>query len=216
MLAAASVEDASAGGPAWGGSHPLVLASESATRRAVLADAGITCESLASGIDERALQSGLDDTGAEEIAAALARAKALAVGAARPGRLVLGADQVLEYRGRLLHKAGSREEASEQLLSLSGHTHRLISAFALTQDGAVLAAGRDEARLTMRDLDRRAIALYLDRGGAVASVGCYAIEGLGIHLFERVEGEHTTILGLPCSRFSPRCAGSAISSSRAS
>ena len=177
-----------------------MLASASPTRRALLRAAGLPFRSVPASIDERALERDFDN-GAEppRLADHLARAKGLAVSAACPQDLVLGADQILDLDGRRLHKAGSRAEAAAQLLVLAGRTHRLTSAFALVRGGAVVAAGSDVATMTMRGLDPATAAAYVDRAGdeATGSVGGYAVERIGIHLFERIEGEHTTILGLP-------------------
>lgn len=187
-----------AGSP-WLGGAALVLASASPTRRALLEAAGLPCRSVPARIDERALEGDLHEAEPAGVAEHLARAKALAVSAAEPQALVLGADQILDIDGRRLHKAGCRSEALAQLLVLAGRTHRLTSAFVLAERGRVVATGSGVATLTMRDLDREAAAAYLDLAGpeASASVGGYAVEGVGIHLFERIEGEHTTILGLP-------------------
>ena len=132
-----------------------------------------------------------------ELALALARAKALSAEA--PGALVIGADQVLSLGSGLIHKSRDRAEAKATLGLLSGRSHRLTSAFALARDGEILAAEADTAEMTMRPLDPAALDLYLDAAGpdVLASVGVYQWEGLGAHLFARVEGDHSTILGLP-------------------
>lgn len=185
----------------WSGSAPLLLASASPTRRALLEGAGIPVEAEAPGVDERAVEAaaqgeGLDPSG---LAARLAAEKALAVSRRRPGRLVVGADQVLDLGGRVLHKAPDREAAVEKLLGLAGRRHSLRSAVALAQDGALVDGFLESAALAMRPLDRPAIELYLDLAGAdvLGSVGAYRIEGLGVHLFAQVRGDHATILGLP-------------------
>jgi septum formation protein len=185
----------------WTGAEPLLLASASRTRRALLESAGIPVETEAPGVDERAVEAaaageGLDPEG---LAARLAAAKALAVSGRHPGRLVLGADQVLELDGRVLHKAADRAAAIDKLLALAGRRHALRSAVALAQDGAVVETFGESAVLAMRTLDRTAIERYLDSAGpgVLGSVGAYQIEGLGMHLFAGVEGDHATILGLP-------------------
>ena len=116
-----------------------------------------------------------------------------------PGRLVLGADQTLARGATLFGKPANRAEAAAQLRSLRGRTHELHSALALVRDGQALFECVDSARLTMRDISDRFLDDYLDMAGdtALASVGGYQLEGLGIHLFERVEGDYFTILGLP-------------------
>jgi septum formation protein len=175
----------------------LALASASLTRRRLLEAAGLPFEVVTPDVDERALEAGMPGAAPDELALALARAKALSPKA--PGALVIGADQVLSLDGRLFHKSATREQALDTLGRLSGRTHRLISAFALVRDGEVLACEAESADMTMRPLDARALALYLDAAGpgVLGSVGVYQWEGMGAHLFERVEGDHSTILGLP-------------------
>lgn len=177
----------------------LVLASSSATRAALLAASGIGVDAMGASIDERAVEADLGDVSAKEIAMRLAEAKALAVSALHPHRLVLGADQTLEVEGLKLHKASDRAAARETLLRLSGRTHRLYSGLALAQGGTVLWSHVEEARLAVRPLSNDFIEVYLDLMGnkALSSVGAYQYEGLGIHLFERIEGDQSTILGLP-------------------
>ena len=116
-----------------------------------------------------------------------------------PGRLVLGADQTLARGNKRFSKPANRAAAAEQLRALRGRTHELHSALALVRDGAVLFDCVDSARLTMRNISDRFLDDYLDMAGdaALASVGAYQLEGIGIHLFERVEGDYFTILGLP-------------------
>jgi septum formation protein len=159
--------------------------------------AGLPFEIVAASVDERAIEAGLRTAAPAELALALARAKAL--GAKAPGALVVGADQVLSLDGRVFHKSTTREEALSTLALLSGRTHILTSAFALAHDGEILAADSKTAQMTMRPLDLAALELYLDAAGpdALGSVGVYQWERLGIHLFERVVGDHSTILGLP-------------------
>jgi septum formation protein len=185
----------------WIGSSPLILASKSASRRALLGAAGVPFEVDPAGVDERAVEDGLILQGEPGIvlALALARAKALTVSARRPGALTLGADQTLTLDGRPMHKAPTRAAAAAALEAMSGRSHRLASAFALARDGAVLAEDGDSAEMTMRALDATQIARYLDIAGpaVLASVGAYQIEGLGAHLFETISGDYATILGLP-------------------
>ena len=129
----------------------------------------------------------------------LARAKANAVAHSVPGRLVLGADQTLARGNHRFSKPADRAAAADQLRALRGRTHELHSALALVRDGAVLFDCVDSARLTMRDISDRFLENYLDMAGeaALASVGGYQLEGIGIHLFERVDGDYFTVLGLP-------------------
>ena len=183
----------------WRGVEPLVLASTSAVRQAMLRAAGVPFDVHPAQIDERAVER---DTGAKEageVASLLAHAKAAAVAARMPGRLVLGADQTLALGARRFSKPADQVEARDQLRGLSGHTHELHSAIALMRDEALVFAHVDVARLTMRALSDDFLTRYLDTMGSAVtrSVGGYQLEGLGIHLFERIDGDHFTILGLP-------------------
>jgi septum formation protein len=183
----------------WRGTHPLILASQSRTRHALLANAGISLEAVPADIDERELQqnSGLSAPG--EIAALLARRKAVSVSLQQPGRFVVGADQTLARGARLFAKPAGRAQAAEQLRALAGGSHELHSAVAVVHDGKILFEAVNIARMTMRQLGEREIDAYLDAAGeaVTTSVGAYQLEGLGVHLFERIEGDHFTILGLP-------------------
>jgi septum formation protein len=191
----------SGGAGLWISPRALVLASGSITRRDMLMAAGVPVETVKPAVDERAVEMPLLAAGESpaRIALALAVAKASAVSAQQPGRLVLGADQTLACAGETFHKAADRSAAARQIAALAGRDHELHSAFALVRDGEVLAEGQQTARLTMRSLTPAFIDGYLDRVGAAAlsSVGGYQIEGLGVQLFERIEGDHFTILGLP-------------------
>jgi septum formation protein len=183
----------------WRGKHPLVLASQSLTRQALLANAGIDFEALAADLDERAMQraSGLSAPG--DIAALLAREKALSVSSRQPGKYVIGADQTLAQGERLFSKPAGRSQAAEQLRALAGRRHELHSAVAVARDGEILFETVVIAGMTMRRLGEAEIDAYLDQAGeaVTSSVGAYQLEGLGVHLFERIEGDHFTILGLP-------------------
>jgi septum formation protein len=183
----------------WRGKHPLILASQSRARQALLANAGIAFEAVPAGIDEREIQqaSGLAAPG--EIASLLARQKALRVSSHQPDRIVVGADQTLALAKQLFSKPAGRAQAADQLRTLAGNSHELHSAVAVARDGKVLFETVSVARMTMRQLSEAQINAYLDEAGAAVttSVGAYQLEGLGIHLFERVEGDHFTILGLP-------------------
>jgi len=183
----------------WRGKDPLILASQSRARQMLLANAGISYEAIPADIDERALQkdSGLSAPG--EIARLLAAEKARFVSSQNPGRYVVGADQTLAVGGRLFSKPAGRAAAAEQLRLLAGQRHELHSAFAVARDGKILLADVSIAGMTMRRLSASEIEAYLDQAGeaVTTSVGAYQLEGLGAHLFERIEGDHFTILGLP-------------------
>jgi septum formation protein len=183
----------------WRGKYPLILASQSRSRQTLLADAGINFEAVPAEIDERAVQQASNLTAPAAIARLLAREKSLAVSAVMPGRLVVGADQTLALGSRLFSKPVGRAQASEQLRALAGGTHELHSGVAVARDGKILFADVTSARMTMRKLGEAEIDAYLDEAGEVvtSSVGAYQLEGLGVHLFERIEGDHFTILGLP-------------------
>jgi septum formation protein len=179
----------------------LVLASSSPARVAVLAAAGVVFAVRPAAIDERAVEAPLTARGGTpaEAAATLAEAKALAVSREAPGALVIGADQTLDVEGARLTKPGSLADARDQLARLSGRTHALNSAVAVARDGVVLWRHGDVARLTMRTLSAGAIDAYLAEVGdkALLSVGAYQIEGPAVRLFERIDGDFFTILGLP-------------------
>jgi septum formation protein len=183
----------------WRGQHPLILASQSRARQMLLANAGISFEAVPADIDERSVQknSGLSAPG--EIAGLLAREKACFVSSKNSGRYVVGADQTLALGSRLFSKPAGRAQAADQLRLLAGGTHELHSAVAVARDGKIVFSDVSVARMTMRRLDERAIEAYLDQAGqaVTTSVGAYQLEGLGVHLFERIEGDHFTILGLP-------------------
>lgn len=183
----------------WLTPQPLVLASRSDVRGKMLAAAGLRIEIRPSQVDERAVESRAGAADAAAVARYLARAKADAVAASLPGRLILGADQTLARGNRRFSKPADRAGAIEQLRALRGRTHELNSALALVRDGTELFACVDTAKLTMRNFSDRFLENYLDMAGAAAmnSVGGYQLEGIGIHLFERVEGDYFTILGLP-------------------
>jgi septum formation protein len=183
----------------WRGQEPLVLASQSKARQMLLANAHIEFESDPADIDERAIQasSGLSAPG--EIANLLAREKARNVSVRRPSRYVVGADQTLALGARIFNKPAGRAQAADQLRALAGHCHELHAAVAVARDGKLLFEHVSIARMSMRQLGDAEINRYLEEAGnaVTSSVGAYQLEGLGIHLFERIEGDHFTILGLP-------------------
>jgi septum formation protein len=183
----------------WRGKYPLILASQSRARQALLANAGINFNAVPTEIEERAVQqaSGLSTPG--DIAALLAREKAISVSSRQPDRFVVGADQTLALGARLFSKPAGRAQAADQLRALAGRSHELHSAVAVARDGKILFEGAAIARMTMRRLGEAEIDAYLDEAGeaVTTSVGAYQLEGLGVHLFEHIEGDHFTILGLP-------------------
>ena len=183
----------------WLASDPLLLASRSAPRRTLLEAAGVPVELHPADIDERGVEAGATSAAPGDIAALLARAKASVVAGLRPGRLVLGADQTLALGAKRFAKPADRAAAHNQLRALSGRTHELHSAIAFVQDGTVVFEYVGAARLTMRTLSDQFLDRYLNTVGdaATTSVGAYQIEGVGVQLFERVEGDYFTILGLP-------------------
>ena len=183
----------------WRGKTPLILASQSRTRRALLLSAGIEFETIPADIDERAVQQASRLSAPAEIAALLAREKALSVSTQKPARFVVGADQTLALGFRLFNKPDDRAQAKEQLRALAGHCHELHSAVAVARDGNLLFEAVSIARMTMRQLGEAEIEAYLHEAGdaVTSSVGAYQLERLGVHLFERIEGDHFTILGLP-------------------
>jgi septum formation protein len=187
--------------PVWRGPAPLILASRSRSRRALLSAVGLDVEAVAADIDERALEDRRLAAGAslEGLATELARAKALAVSALRPDAYCLGADQTLTLEGRIFHKSRDFAQAALSLAELAGKTHHLTSAFCVARGGESLVADSESASLRMRPLDPATISRYLDRAGPeiLECVGAYQVEGLGAHLFDRIEGDHSVVLGLP-------------------
>jgi septum formation protein len=179
----------------------IVLASQSATRVAILRNAGLDFEAAPADVDERGIEADLIAGGATatEIALALAEAKAEAVAEHYPEAIVIGADQTLDAEGERWHKPATRAEARSQLTALSGRTHHLRSAVVGMREGAVRYRRIDTAAMTMRHFGADEIDAYLDRVGdrALSSVGAYQIEGPGIQLFERIEGDYFTVLGPP-------------------
>jgi len=185
--------------PLWLAPQPLILASRSSARRAMLEAVGIPIDLAAVDIDERAVEAQASPASACDAARILADEKALVGSQHWPGRTVVGADQTLVLGSRTFTKPQDRSGAEAQLRALSGQSHELHSAVAVARDGHVLFGHTDSARLTMRMLSDRFIQAYLSAvgGRAMSSVGAYQLEGLGAHLFERVEGDYFTILGLP-------------------
>ena len=176
--------------------QPLVLASQSAARRTMLLGAGIPIEVVPAALDEREVAERA--SGPAAVAPLLAREKALAVAVRLPGRAVLGADQTLLLGEQQFTKPADRAAAREQLRMLRGRSHELRSALAIARDSTIVFEHGEAARLTMRGFSDDFLERYLDAAGSAVtqSVGGYQVERLGIQLFERVEGDHFTILGL--------------------
>jgi septum formation protein len=180
-------------------SAPLILASKSASRRAMLDAAGVAYQAVPAALDERAREAGLADASPAEVAEALAVAKAAAVAADFAEALVLGSDSLVVCAGRRFDKPATREEAGEHLRFFSGRVMELHSGAALVRGNTCEWSHSALARLHVRELSEDFIAEYLAAEWPAVShtVGCFRIEALGVQLFERVEGDHFTILGMP-------------------
>jgi septum formation protein len=180
---------------------PLILASASTARAQMLRAAGVEIEIVPARVDEGELKLSLKQQNAdpETAAIALAELKALQVSRGRPGRLVLGADQMLDCDGAWFDKPESRAAARDQLLALRGKTHRLTSAAVLARDGRRIWHHAAAARLTMRAFTEAFLDRYLDeaRDAVLSAVGAYQLEGLGAQMFKQIDGDFFTILGLP-------------------
>ena len=179
---------------------PVFLASTSASRSTLLRNAGVAFESVSPGVDEDAAKAALlgEGAGPRDIADALAELKAIRVSGRRPG-LVIGADQTLDLDGELIDKAGSLDEARDRLIRLRGRRHRLHSAVVVARDGSPIWREVQTASLEVRDFSDDFLDSYLARLGpaVLSSVGCYHLEGEGVQLFHRIEGDYFAILGLP-------------------
>lgn len=180
---------------------PLVLATASETRIAMLTAAGLAFDSQPARVDEETIRRALEAESARprDIADALAETKALKISGKRPDALVIGSDQVLELDGQIFAKPESQEQAREQLMALRGKTHRLLSAVVVCRAGEPLWRHIGEARLTMRDFSEPWLDQYIPRNWDKIrhSVGGYRLEEEGIRLFSSIQGDHFTILGLP-------------------
>lgn len=177
----------------------LILASRSAARRTMLTGAGVAFEAEDAGVDEDAIKAALPDHAPADLAMELAKAKALAVSQREGNAWVLGSDQVLAFNGGLVSKARTLAEARTRLSAMRGRTHALHSAVALAHGGSVVWSGVDTARMEMRGFSDAFLGAYLAIEGEalLASVGAYRLEGMGAQLFERVEGDYFTVLGMP-------------------
>lgn len=178
----------------------LTLASKSAARTTVLSGAGVPFATAGAGVDEDAVKRALlaEGAGPKEIAGALAEAKAVAVSTGREG-LVIGADQTLDLNGELYDKVDTIEAARARLLALRGKPHQLHSAVAVAEAGRIVWRETVSATLTMREFSEAFLEVYLaeEGGAALGSVGCYRLEGPGVQLFSKIQGDYFTILGLP-------------------
>ena len=183
----------------WRSDKPLLLASRSASRQMLLRNAGIPFEAVPADIDEREIERGAELKTPGEIAELLATLKAVHVANHFHLRWILGADQTLSLGDKIFSKPAGRADAFKQLKQLAGKTHELHSALAMVRHEDVVWRSVSVARLTMRALSDAQIEKYLDAAGdkVTTSVGAYQLEGLGVHLFEQIDGDHFTILGLP-------------------
>ena len=186
------------------GSHrKLILASASKVRAQMLRNAGLIFDVVPADVDEEAIRAALDDGGEtsapSDIAVVLAQTKATIVSERHPDALVIGADQILSCEDEIYAKPANKNEARDQLLRLRGRSHRLISAAACAENGAVAWYHEESAHLTMRDFSNEFLGTYLATAGTAvtASVGAYQVEGLGIQLFSSIAGDYFTVLGLP-------------------
>lgn len=163
--------------------------------------AGLAFETESAAIDERAVEASLEDSGLlpEDVAMVLAEAKAVAVSEKRRDAIVIGSDQVLSLGDEILHKCQTMDEARQRLLQLSGKTHHLNAAIIIARNGEALWRHAEIARMTMRDLDPGFVGRHLAQVGdkILQSVGAYQYEGEGLQLFDRIEGDYFTIVGLP-------------------
>jgi septum formation protein len=181
----------------------LVLASGSAARRALLDGAGLVFEVRTPDVDEDAIRSTLlantEDTQAVDVARALAVAKACAISGQVSDAVVIGADQVLVLDGAIFSKPGNLDEARSHLSQLRGKTHELISAVALARHGEVFWKTSERAQMSVRNFSDEFLERYLELMGerVLRSVGCYELESTGVQLFDHIDGDYFTILGLP-------------------
>jgi len=179
----------------------IVLSSTSASRRRLLSQSGIYFDTAKPPVDEAPIKARLKQGGASaaDVAEALAEAKANSVADILPGHYVIGADQMLECEGVWFDKPENRDGARQQLLALRGKTHQLITAAVIAHEGRIIWRHTEVAQMTMRDFSDEFLATYLDKAGdaLTGSVGAYEVEGIGVQLFAKIEGDYYSILGLP-------------------
>jgi len=181
----------------------LTLASASAVRKRLLQEAGLEVKVVPSHVDEAAVRetllSGEDMVAPDDVAEILARTKADDVSQRANTSVLIAADQVLYFDGKIFEKPSDMDEARANLLSFSGHMHTLHSAVVVVVDGKAIWSHVDVARIWIRHISPEFVGRYLARFGksVLASVGCYELEGLGVHLIEKIEGDYFTVLGLP-------------------
>lgn len=177
----------------------LILASTSKARQVLLTDAGIAFESMPPLVNENELRREMVSLPPQQIAMELAKAKAISVSLVHPLAFVIGADQILEFEHKPLHKAIKLSEAKRKLKRLRGKTHHLHSSFACARKGQIIHAEVITTALTMRQFSDAFLDQYIEASGKdiLLAVGCYFYEGHGVQLFDKVEGDHSTILGLP-------------------
>lgn len=180
---------------------PLILASGSKTRQALLKNAGLQFKAAPANVDERAIEDGLPSGERDPVSVAkhLALAKAIEVSQRNPGAYVIGCDQTMSLGDRIFHKASSSDEARQTLKTLRGKAHFLNSAVCLVRDGDLVWSEVSRACMQVRDFSDAFLDDYLERNSnaVLSSVGCYQLEGEGIQLFDAIAGDYFTILGLP-------------------
>jgi septum formation protein len=175
---------------------PLILASGSSIRQQMLKAVGLTFSVVPSGVEEDAIKTAMKDAPIPALAAALARAKTLAVSVQHPDAYTIGADQICVHQGAALSKPITYDRAEAQLAALSGHTHQQHCAMTLARGSEMIWEFHDVAKLTMRTLTQTEIHAYVAADAPLSSCGAYKFEGLGRHLFSRVAGDHDVVQGL--------------------
>jgi septum formation protein len=181
--------------------HTFILASGSAIRAQLLTQAGMTFDTIVARVDEQMIKEALvaEEAAPRDIADTLAELKARKISEKHPGALVLGADQVLDYKGTLLSKPASIDDARAQLKLMRGNLHSLLSAAVICEDGKPIWRHIGQVRLRMRDVSDAYLDDYLDRNwdSIQHSVGGYKLEEEGVRLFSNIQGDYFHVLGLP-------------------